>query len=160
MDIQGCIGKYQCSNLGNFRKVNKDKRCAKYRTLKGSINSKGYVHINIKGIKTLLAHRIIAKTFLLSPNNDCVIINHKNLNRADNRVDNLEWCTQKHNVGYSLKLGSYKNNNGKLVWDMENDITYYSITEASKKTGIPYSTLERNLRLKCYYRNLIKIMKQ
>ncbi len=160
MDIQGCIGKYQCSNLGNFRKINKDKRSSKYRILKGCINPRGYVHVYIKGIKTLLAHRIIAKTFLLSPNNDCVIINHKNLNKADNRVENLEWCTQKHNVTHSLKLGSYHNNTGKEVLNTTTNEVYLSIAEASRLTKIPYSTLERNMRVKGYYRNLIKIMKK
>lgn len=160
LDIEGTNGIYQCSNLGNFRKLNKDKRCKKYRILKGSITNKGYLHVNIKGIKTLLAHRIIAKTWILRPYSDCVIINHKNLIRHDNRVDNLEWCTQKHNVNHSLKLGSYENNNGKRVWDVENDIEYLSIAEASRKTGIPYPTLERNLRTKGYYRNLTKLMKK
>lgn len=46
-------------------------------------------------------HRLVAETFLENPNN-LPVVNHINENRADNRVENLEWCTQQYNVNYSL----------------------------------------------------------
>lgn len=151
MDIQGCIGKYQCSNLGNFRKINKDKRSSKYRILKGCINPRGYVHVYIKGIKTLLAHRIIAKTFLLSPNNDCVIINHKNLNKADNRVENLEWCTASENTKHAYSIGLMKpkngsiNGNSKKLIDTKTNKIFDTVNEAAEYLNMKRPTLSNML---------------
>lgn len=47
--------------------------------------------------KKYLQHRIIAQTFIPNPNN-YLIINHKDGNKQNNCIDNLEWCTQKHNM--------------------------------------------------------------
>lgn len=103
--IEGFNNLYECSNLGNFRKLNKDKRCNKYRYLKGCINSRGYINIKLPNFSSSLAHRFIAKTFLDNPNNfPCV--NHINGIRNDNRVENLEWCTQSHNIKHSYSIGN------------------------------------------------------
>ncbi len=49
-----------------------------------------------------LVHRLVAKAFIPNPNNyPCV--NHKDENKSNNHADNLEWCTYKYNVQYSLK---------------------------------------------------------
>jgi len=49
-------------------------------------------------------HRLVAQTFLPNPNN-FPEINHKNCNRADNRVSNLEWCSHSYNSQYREKYG-------------------------------------------------------
>lgn len=50
--------------------------------------------------KDLYVHRLVAEYFIPKPDN-----NHKNCCRSDNRVENLEWCTQKENLEYFRKLG-------------------------------------------------------
>lgn len=154
MDIIEGSSLYQCSNFGNFRKKNKDKRSSEWRHLKGSVNPRGYVHIKIKGVSTLLAHRIVASTFLLKKGHTDVLVNHIDLNKSNNRVDNLEWCDQKHNVNHSVKLGSYGKSTGKQVTNSLTGEVYKSIVEASKHTGIPYGTLEFKLRGGKSHKNL------
>lgn len=67
--------------------------------LKGSINN-GYYRIGIyngSNKKYEFIHRIVAKTFIPNPENK-PNVNHKDGNRLNNCVDNLEWCTQQENV--------------------------------------------------------------
>ena len=64
----------------------------------------GYLHIgfmkNGRQI-TKLSHRIIAETFLAKPSDKHEVVNHKDRNRSNNRVDNLEWSTRSHNSKHS-----------------------------------------------------------
>jgi hypothetical protein len=62
---------------------------------------------NIGKYRTI--HRLVAEAFIEN-NNNYKIINHIDGNRLNNRVDNLEWCTQKHNVKEAWKNGLSKPN--------------------------------------------------
>lgn len=97
------------------------------RTTTGKRNNK--IHI--------LIHKAVAYTFLENPN--CLPeVNHKDGNKANNHVDNLEWCTSHENQQHKYDIGLFdKNkikgeNNGasKLTWD---DVEYI------RKYHIPYS---------------------
>lgn len=147
---------YECSNFGHFRRINKDKRCDKYRYFKGVISGRGYIQLSIPNLSTQLAHRVIASIFIPNPQNKPQI-NHIDRNRINNHVSNLEWTTQKENVMHSLSLGSYKGNNGRIVLDIKDLKFYKSIREASEETGIPYGTLEFKLRGDNVYKNLKQI---
>lgn len=95
-DIDGYDGFYQVSNLGNVRS-SKTKQNIYY-----SDTNKGYFRVNLyknKKRKSYSIHRLVAEYFLDNPNNyPCV--NHKDCNKKNNRVDNLEWCTYKYNNNY------------------------------------------------------------
>lgn len=74
-----------------------------------SINNGGYCHVSLSDGKKQhfkRVHRIVAELFIPNPNN-YPIINHIDGNKLNNSIDNLEWCTQLHNVTHAaLVLGT------------------------------------------------------
>lgn len=67
---------------------------------------KGYMTVTLykdKKWKTKLVHRLVMETF--SPIKSKMQVNHKNLIKSDNRLENLEWCTQKENMQHAVKHG-------------------------------------------------------
>ena len=82
-------------------------RFTKGRILKQYENGKGYfiVSIPIDGKwATKRVHRLIAKTFIKNPDN-FPQVNHKDCDRTNNDVSNLEWCTASYNAQYREKYG-------------------------------------------------------
>lgn len=76
------------------------------KILKFNRMNNGYLSVELfnKGkSKRLLVHRIVAQSFIDNPNN-YPVINHKDENKYNNNVDNLEWCTQKYNANYGNAL--------------------------------------------------------
>lgn len=69
--------------------------------LKQSVHHTGYTRICVDK-KSYVIHRLVANAFIPNPNN-FQHINHKNENKQDNRVENLEWCNNRYNVNYSKK---------------------------------------------------------
>ena len=109
-DIEGYEGFYQVSNKGNIKSLpryrigkNKSKVLVKGKLLKFHKNSCGYLlcGLSIDCKQTLfLVHRIVAKAFIPNPSN-LPCINHKDENKENNCVNNLEWCTQAYNKLYN-----------------------------------------------------------
>lgn len=104
--VDGYNGKYEISNLGRVKK-NDDNG---YKILKPHISSTGYLSVHLYsgefGTDTykdrlVTVHRLVAMHFIDNPNN-YPIINHKDENKENNTESNLEWCTAKYNVNYSL----------------------------------------------------------
>lgn len=76
----------------------------KGRFLKPWLSKAGYQRVTIRG-KTFFVHRLVAMAYLDNPDNK-PHINHKDSDRANNRVANLEWCTPKENVAHSMMMGT------------------------------------------------------
>ena len=117
--------------------------------MKSYINKhNGYVYIFLmkdNKRKNFRLHKLVAQTFIPNPNN-LSQINHKDGNKQNNCVDNLEWCTCKENIQHAYKLGLANNNNQKikvLQYDLENNLIekYDSLLEASKQTNISISSI-------------------
>ena len=114
-DIPGYEGFYQASNLGRIKSlVLYNNRYKKYikreKVLKTTTQKTGYLMLTLckdKKKSNLLVHRIIAKTFLSNPNN-YPQVNHKDGNKKNNCVDNLEWCTSSENQKHAYRLGLQK----------------------------------------------------
>jgi hypothetical protein len=97
-DIEGYEGIYQISNTGIVKNIKTD-HIMKPNKLQGyyviQLSNKNKRH-------TFQIHRLIAKAFIPNPNN-YPFINHINEDRTDNRIENLEWCTQNMNVEHSRR---------------------------------------------------------
>jgi hypothetical protein len=124
-DIPNYNGEWQASNYGNIRKDGK--------LLKKTVTPQGYEIVGIGRKpyhKIMLVHRLVAMTFIENPNG-YPQINHKDENKSNNNVDNLEWCTQKYNINYGTRTAkTYK---PVVAVALNGEIEYYnSITEASK----------------------------
>lgn len=61
-------------------------------------------NVNTNKRKDLYIHRLVAQYFIPNPLNKPQI-NHKNCDRSDNRVENLEWCTSSENNDYTMRIG-------------------------------------------------------
>ena len=89
--------------------------------------------------KKFLWHRVIASTFLEKPSDDCTVVNHKDGNRSNNSVENLEWCTPTHNVMHEV----YILNGGKLkeYWcyhsETKQEFYFPNINAASDFLNLP-----------------------
>lgn len=109
-DIIGFEGQYQVSNLGNVKSLARTilysdghKQHVRERILKASLNKYGYLHLNLytadkKQIKKLV-NRLVAEAFIPNPNN-LPQVNHKDENKTNNNVENLEWCDGLYNLSY------------------------------------------------------------
>ena len=119
-DIKDYEGVYQVSNLGNIRSLsrniiqehfskNKYFRSVRYRIIKSAINRCGYKTVSLcynGKKKTKSIHRIVAEAFI--PNlNKLPVINHIDGDKTNNKVENLEWCTYKHNTMEAIRLGNF-----------------------------------------------------
>lgn len=98
-------GYYQASDLGRIKNVKTNKILKLYQNKRNK-----YIQSSLckNGVcRVLRTHRLIAKTFLKNPNNyPC--INHIDGDKTNNKVTNLEWCTQKHNVKEAWRMGLCK----------------------------------------------------
>lgn len=90
-------GHYQVSNLGRIKSI----KFGKERILKQHIK-RGYYYVGLSKngiVKRYLVHRLVAQAFIDNPNN-YKEVNHKDENKLNNSVDNLEWCNAKYNINF------------------------------------------------------------
>lgn len=109
-DIKGYEGKYQVSNLGRVKSLiewhgncHLDKWVKKEKIITPTNNGYGYLIIGLANRgkrKNFYIHRLVAEAFIPNPEN-LPVINHKDYNKQNNNVNNLEWMTQKENTNYS-----------------------------------------------------------
>lgn len=89
--------KYQVSKLGRVSNIKTE------RVLKLCVNSSGYKKVVLNG-KNEYVHRLVAETFIPNPNN-LPEVNHKDGNKWNNCVDNLEWVSKSENAKHAFDLG-------------------------------------------------------
>ena len=111
--VVGYEGLYMVSNFGRVKSI----KFGKEIILKSRKDRYGYLQLNLwknNKLKRCRIHRLVAEAFLPNPHNyPCV--NHKDEDKTNNNVDNLEWCTHKYNSNYgtAIQRRSQKRINGK-----------------------------------------------
>jgi len=78
------------------------------------LNNNGYYRVSCTG-KMFYVHRLVALAFLPSPKIGQTQVNHKNKNRLDNRVENLEWCSASENTRHASETKPYRHLQKKVA---------------------------------------------
>jgi len=151
---------YQASNLGRIRRIkyyddgNKGERKLPYYIVQRE-DKDGYLRVALcknNKIKYYYVHRLVALTFIDNPFNKPVV-NHKDGNKKNNCVSNLEWNTIQENNLHALNMGLRVMKNNKLSkpiyqYDLEGNLIaeYKSSCDAARKNKNMYSS---NIRRCC-----------
>ena len=163
-DIPGFEGEYQASNLGRIRGLDREvsyslkgttvKRLQKGKILTPHKNRDGYFYVSLDSRTLKALHYFIGITFL-GPKPDGFEINHKDGNKSNNAVSNLEWVTPQQNVihafEHKLRHSGSKHGTSKLTESQVGEIKealankekfkrpYY--TEIAVKYGVDRTTI-------------------
>lgn len=117
--IFGYDGMYEVSSLGRVRSL----KFGKVRVLSVSKNNSGYLQVVLckdGKVKHLLIHRLVANAFIPNDNIFNTEINHRNEDKTENKVSNLEWCSAQYNNTYNdlhLRKKNVKRHKLKDLYD-------------------------------------------
>lgn len=125
--VKGYEDYYEVNTDGDIRTIERyiilptHKYLKKQKYLKQFVDGRGYMHVKLyngKGsAKSTTTHRVVATTFIENPHN-LPEINHKDGNKLNNNVDNLEWVTRSYNVKHAYVFRdpkTYKGSGNKLA---------------------------------------------
>lgn len=138
--------RYSVSNLGRV----KSNYANKERILKPFANKDGYLIVDIRHPnfrKSMQIHRLVAMAFIPNPDN-LPEVNHKDEDKTNNCIDNLEWCTTKYNCNYGTRNERKAENCKKKIYSLDKDgtITYYnSRNEAGVILGVDPAAISKAL---------------
>lgn len=140
-ETEGC---YEISNLGRVKSIQRKGTINNDKIIKPLLKKDNYYQVNLKFHGKSIwrrINRLVAQAFIPNPNNlPCV--NHKDGNKLNNNVDNLEWCTYRDNTNHYIN-NFYKHNKGrgkispKCVIRIDkkgNKTEFSSLARASKST--------------------------
>jgi hypothetical protein len=158
-DIPGYEGYYQISNMGNVRSLDRAiEKGGRLHHIKGhplrqSKNRHGYYIVGFsKDDKRTYnsVHRLVAELFIPNPNGyPCV--NHKDEDKTNNCVSNLEWCNHLYNINYGTAKERISKSNlalqkGTKVAQYKGDkmiAIFANSIEASRETGVDSSAIRK-----------------
>lgn len=138
---------YEFSNFGRARHNG--------RPIKLDTNYNGYIwlFVRYKPVKKLLMHRVVAKLFLKETYKEGLVVNHKDGNKGNNVVTNLEWVTRsqnnKHAFKNHLKTNNIHKRRVKVTFEDGTEKIYESVYDCADDIGVQ----ERRLHHLIRYRN-------
>ena len=145
-NIKGYEG-YQVSNEGRIRTFNKTTKTCRHgvrhwenRILKQKTAQDKAMRVELwkdGKHKTVLVHRIVALTFLGEPPEPNMTVNHKDGNRKNNHIENLEWLSLADNIRHGFRTGLYsKTQKSVTLLDAKgNEFHFVSIADANRFLG-------------------------
>ena len=144
--IEGFEGLYEISNIGRVKSIGTYNTC-KRGIMNPMIDSDGYLHVRLYNnsvSKDIAIHRLVAIAFIPNPNN-YRYVNHKDENTKNNKVSNLEWCTNSYNLIYSKgkKVAQYTKE-GEFIKE------FNCIADASRECNIPTTNISKCCKGKRY----------
>lgn len=151
-DIEGYEGLYQISNLGSVKSLgNGNSNNSKEKILKPTKDKKGYLTVDLykQGKRKIYkVHRLVAQAFISNPNN-LPQVNHRDEDKTNNAVENLEFCDAKYNINY----GTRNEKISKQLMCLETGKIYPSTREVQKQLGFAHSNISKccNGKLKQAY---------
>ena len=112
--IEGYEGLYEVSSYGRVRSLDRydNRNCfRKGKVLSLLKGEYGYIQVSLyynRKMYKKYVHRLVAEAFLPNPDN-LPEVNHKDEDKTNNNVDNLEWCGRKYNLSYGSRQERYRN---------------------------------------------------
>jgi hypothetical protein len=153
-DIPNYEGIYQIDKEGNVKSTIRHGNTNSSGILKQRVGRGGYKYVKLSKngkVRNCTIHRLVALTFIENPNN-LPMINHKDENKLNNCVSNLEWCTNKYNINYgtaherkSRKLTNRSDMSKPVIqYDLQGNIIreFPSLGEAARVTGFGITTIK------------------
>ena len=147
-NIEGYERLYQVSNMGRIKSTQYHNGTYE-RILKPNKDKKGYltVHLYKNGKrKWVSVHKIVAQAFIDNPDN-LPCINHKNENKSDNRVKNLEYCDYTYNNNYGSRNQQVSDKLSKRVqqYSLKGEFIadYPSTQEVERKLGFNHGYISK-----------------
>lgn len=155
-DVVGYEGIYQISNFGKVLSLSyRDKGYSKIRISQTDVSGYSVIDLHLnKKRKNFKIHRLVAIAFILNPENKPQI-NHKDGDKLNNYICNLEWCTASDNIYHAYRNGlNYMserqkkiifNVKAKKVMNIKTGEVFKSLTEVCKLNNITISHLSNML---------------
>lgn len=111
--------------------------------LKQYPSNNGYLRVSLckhQKHKKFLVHRLVAQHFIVNPDN-LPQVNHKDYNKQNNKVDNLEWCTCLENLNYSNVIDKASIAKYREVICIDTNEVFENIKSACEKYGLHHSNI-------------------
>lgn len=148
LDISGYEGFYQISNFGRVKSFYfKNPRILKPHKVKGYSNVELYKN---KKKKQFYIHRLVMENFCPIENMNVLDVNHKDEDKSNNHISNLEWMTHKDNLNYGsraekarMKMQGKNSSRSKKVRCIEKNVIYEALREAERQLGIPATNISK-----------------